>query len=939
MPAAIEAVVDAPPETLRQRLDRGLERWGIRGLGDPRIPFALILTVYGVLGFTWLGFNRSAAQMGLIVASGCALDMALGAFVHRRVQAPLSAYISCCSLALLLNYSHGTWLLLVPVLLAIGSKYLLTVNGKHHFNPSMFGVAVSLLVSRELITAAPAYQWAGASVTMSAFILMAALTLFVFKIGRGALIVSFLVTYALQTAVRAYVMRHHLPPEVLFIGTLSAPPFFIFTFYMITDPATSPPDRPTQVKLGIALALVDLWLHTKESVYTFFYAALLVGLVRFVVLHARALWSSPREWLRPTRTFVRSAAVLVPLAGATAFAVYREAAEGGVDPGFRMVPMAPAHTGVAGRGCTLLTEVDPRVQHVAKWVLSIGDAVSVADVDNDGRVDLFVTNLLKEREDRNALYRNMGDLRFERVPMPLLDREPKAHGVPGGGTFVDFDGDGDVDLAVPVAFGRSRLLQNRLVPDGVLAFDDVSESWGLTAHTVSVAISFLDVDRDARLDLLVANAMTPVVRDTDPPVPLNIFDLPPPAYDGDRRMFQFMHDGWHDANNGGPNWLYRNVGGRFERVPAPGFVGTRWSLAVSTIDLNADGWTDLYVANDFGPDEAYLNRGGRFEPVLGERFGEIGRDTYKGMNASIADFDRNGRMDVYVSNVHHALQSEGSLLWMNRADPADPFVPELSDEATARGALNPRRFGWGAATPDLDLDGWDDIVQANGMVDDRCDEPVAIPDQGWFSGLFRDHRDYWYVNQKLMQAGPELHQYADKWGDIRGRVIYPNEARRAYLNQGANGGEATFLDAAEALGIAAPDNSRGVAAADFDDDGDMDLVITNQHGPPSIYRSTAREALGRDFVGLTLVGNGTTTHRSAIGSQVRLRWKNASGEQRTLREVGTLTGFGGQSDPRLHTGLGSGAGDVEVEVRWLGGSATRHTLAPNRYHEVRQPPE
>ncbi len=181
----------------------------------------------------------------------------------------------------MLNYSHGTWLLLLPVILTIGSKYLLTVGGRHLFNPSMFGVAVSLLVSRELITAAPAYQWAGSSVTMSVFILMAALSLFVFRVGRGALIVAFLVTYALQTALRAWIMRHHLPPEVFFIGTLSAPPFFIFTFYMITDPATSPAGRRPQIVLGIWLALVDLWLHTKESVYTFFYAALLIGTGRF----------------------------------------------------------------------------------------------------------------------------------------------------------------------------------------------------------------------------------------------------------------------------------------------------------------------------------------------------------------------------------------------------------------------------------------------------------------------------------------------------------------------------------------------------------------------------------------------------------------------------------------------------------------------------------
>jgi hypothetical protein len=305
------------------------------------------------------------------------------------------------------------------------------------------------------------------------------------------------------------------------------------------------------------------------------------------------------------------------------------------------------------------------------------------------------------------------------------------------------------------------------------------------------------------------------------------------------------------------------------------------------------------------------------------------------MNASVADFDRNGWLDVYVSNVHHALQAEGSLLWMTRPT-ADPFRPSFTDEATTRGALNERRFGWGGAAGDLDLDGWADIVQANGMVDDRLDR-LYEPSSGPLSWMFRDHRDYWYVNHKLMQSGPELHTYADMWGDIRGRTIYPNEARRVYLNRGAHG-EARFVDVAERVGARDPDNSRGVALVDLDDDGDLDVVITNQHGPPSLYendrRAPDRPDAGPAFLGVRLVGNGVTTHREAIGTQVVVR--TSDGEQ--LAERGLLGGFSGQGDPRLLFGLGEHAGPVEVVVRWYGGDEQRLTLEPNRYHEVRQPP-
>jgi hypothetical protein len=300
------------------------------------------------------------------------------------------------------------------------------------------------------------------------------------------------------------------------------------------------------------------------------------------------------------------------------------------------------------------------------------------------------------------------------------------------------------------------------------------------------------------------------------------------------------------------------------------------------------------------------------------------------MNASVADFDRNGWLDVYVSNVHHSLQAEGSLLWMVEAGD-EPFVPAFRDEATFRGALNERRFGWGAAAGDLDNDGWPDLVQANGMVDDRLDAVARrIPDG--------QRKDYWYVNHKLMQSGPEVHTYADKWGDIRGRTIYPNEARRAYLNLGDTK-PGHFVDVARELGLDDPENSRGVLLADLDADGDLDALITNQHAPVSLYRNTLRGGATPDahFVGVTLVGNGGSTHRSAVGSRVVVSYDEGGRRVEQVREVGLMGGFSASADPRLHFGLGRHAGPVTLSVHWYGGEVQTLTLEPDRYHELRQP--
>lgn len=297
-------------------------------------------------------------------------------------------------------------------------------------------------------------------------------------------------------------------------------------------------------------------------------------------------------------------------------------------------------------------------------------------------------------------------------------------------------------------------------------------------------------------------------------------------------------------------------------------------------------------------------------------------DTYKGMNSSIGDVDGNGWLDVYVSNVHHPLQSEGSLLWMNQGLTTSG-APRFRDEAAARGALNERRFGWGAALGDLGNRGWLDIVQANGMVDDRLDD------------RYEGCPDYWYVNQKLMQSTSEIHTYADMWGDIRGRCIFPNEARRVYLNRGARA-KPQFLDVSSRVGLGRGDNSRGVALADLDNDGRLDVIIANQHGAPVIHRNVSTEAgRGNAWIGLRLSGNGRTCSRDALGSTVRV----TSGGRTWMREVQAANGFAAQSDMRVHVGLGAAPLAeqlVTVNVRWCGGEDREYRFDANRYHAIAQ---
>ena len=965
-------------------------------LSDPRLPVLGVLALYVVLGITILGFNRSPLQILLIISSACLLDMLFHWLFRGRLEGqktgeqtshhpktllfPLSAAITGCSLSILTNFAHGLWLPLVPVFFAISSKYAITVKGRHVFNPALFGITLSLLVGHGMISASPAYQWGG-SVALVMFIVTAALLLFAFRIQRTALIVSFLGFYAIQLGVRAYLMRHLVPPETLLMGALTSPAFYLFTFFMITDPATSPRTPKGQIGMSLSIVLIDLYLHKFESLSTFFFAGFIYFAGRFVWLQVQALRQqytshhSSSDFLPfdaphalPLKRGEKEGESTTPFLQQVLSSLYRWAvisliAAGGllgyqqlvtakdvVKPDFQLVEIAAAEAGISTHKSDILEQVDPRVQHIAKWLLSVGDAVAVADVDNDGLQDVFLTYPLKDKRDRAALYLNKGNFKFERLPIPELDElvaNPKTEGLPSGALWWDYDNDTDADLLLTVGYGKSRLLQNRLIEDCreakpcVPSFADISTAAGIDEYTISLTANALDMNQDGQLDLMIGNAMNPLLPDYQEPTYFNIFDLPIAEYPGDRRMLNVMHRSWHDADNGGENLFYLNSGKDFEKqdVKTLGLNGNRWTLDIGTGDLNSDGWTDLYLANDFGPDQLYINQQGeKFFNVRGSLVGDMSHDPYKGMNSSLGDVDNNGQLDIYVSNVHEKLQAEGSLLWMNAGNVDKIGSKAFEDQAMKRNALNENRFGWGGAMGDLDRDGRLDILQANGMVDNSFDKQYSATANQKLKGKITNPSyfkldptdegcpDYWYWNSQIALTGPDVHGYADRWADLRGRCIFPYEHNRVYLNQGKR-----FVDVAQQVGWTQPGNSRGIALADLDNDGDLDALVTHQFAPVSIYRN---DAAPKSWLGLQLEGNGSRCNRDAIGTQVTL--ETSAGSQ--LREVQESNGFSAQGDRRLLFGLGSdSASDVAVKIHWCGEATPQLVqLQPNQYHRIIQ---
>lgn len=884
---------------------------------DPRIPVAGILFFYLILGLTVLGFNRTPTQAIITTLSCMSLEFVLTYIFKRKLIFPLSALITSFSLSFLLNYTHNYFLLFAPLYFAIGSKYLFQFDGKHRLNPAMVGVTFSLLFTDGLITAAPAYQWNGIA-ALSSFIVMLGVLFVLPKVNRHWLVLSFLFWFTLQTALRSWVMRHHLPFETLFLGTLTSPSFFIFSFFMITDPPTSPNSRKKQIIIGFWLATIDLALHLKQSYFTFFYAALIIQLFLLSKMHIGAMLSEGLHayW---TKRFVQSRyyfkAATILLMGFFGFGLYSSVAATNLaikDIHFYMEKVSPetSNLNVSEKG-DIWEQSDPRLHHVIKWIFSVGESASFTDVNGDGQPDLFLSNMMKPAKERAQLYLAKGPFEFEKFEIPFLDQirlSPKTQGFVTNATFVDYDNDGDQDFFLSVAFGGNRLLKNQLSESGRLSFEDVSADLGLDAYGVSIGASFADFNRDGRLDIFVYNVLPETLPDYENETRFNAFNLPQPEYESDERMFHFMHDSWHLSNNGGQNYIYlQKEDGTFEIQLGNEFElpETRWSLAVGLADLNQDGWTDIYVANDFGPDDLYYNKSGEgFENFKGTIFGSIGRDTYKGMNTSVADFDRTGWLSVYISDVHHPLQAEGSLLWTFQ--PNGTRHPDTKEQASYKGVLNENRFGWGASATDFDLDGWIDIAQANGMVDDTYDKK------------FEECPDYWYVNEKIARSPPSIHSYANNWGDIRGYCIFGKERNRLYLNLGTKK-RPQFVDVAKQVGMTDLTNSRGAATADLDNNGRRDLIFSHLFKQPTLYKNRAKGSVKNQWLGLTLESLDRRCNREAVGSRVTLRVKNNDGSSwEQTQEVQIVSGFSAQNEKRLHFGLGQDVQSVSAVVNWCG---------------------
>jgi enediyne biosynthesis protein E4 len=496
-----------------------------------------------------------------------------------------------------------------------------------------------------------------------------------------------------------------------------------------------------------------------------------------------------------------------------------------------------------------------------------GAGAALIDYDNDGWVDALTLSgtRLKEggREEgayppgsapSNRLYRNLRNGAFEDVTDAAgMRRGGWASSVCAG----DYDNDGWIDLFITY-YGRNVLYKNQRG-----RFEDVTARAGLAqpATRWGSGCTFVDVDRDGRLDLFIANYLR--------------FDLATAAEPGGGSNCLWKGIPVNCGPRGLPtdtNLLYRNRGdGTFvdvSRASRIAEVTGRYSMTALAADFDADGWPDIYVACDSTAAILYRNnRDGTFTDVAvesGIAFNENG-NPQAGMGVAAGDFNRDARLDVLKTHFADDIPA----LYKNLGKGL------FEDVAVSAGlAVENRYVQWGAGMPDLDNDGLQDLVYVTGSV-------------------------YPEVERVLPQ--------------------YPNRGPRlVFRNTGAS-----FENVTGSSGAAASKHSsRGAAFGDIDNDGDVDVLVSNMNEPPSLLRNDYRGPHNW----LTLKLEGTASNRSAIGATVVMTARGV----KQARAVLSQSSYYSHDDVRLHFGLGDADAADLIEVVWPNGGVDTLRDVPSR---------
>ncbi|MEC3908471.1 VCBS repeat-containing protein [Tamlana sp. 2201CG12-4] len=523
-----------------------------------------------------------------------------------------------------------------------------------------------------------------------------------------------------------------------------------------------------------------------------------------------------------------------------------------------------------------------------------GAGVATADFNNDSLIDIyFVSN-----RRANHLYLNKGDLEFQNVTK--ASNTKGGFGWPTGVTVVDINNDGLWDIYISKSgripnseHKKNELLVNKGVDkDGIPHFEEEAQTYGLDISAQSTQANFFDYDLDGDLDLFLINHELDVYDDEDIPLLIS------------------------QRSNDSGEQLYKNEKGVFKEVTTKsGIVNNRLSFALgcSIGDVNNDGWPDIYTAHDYSEkDHLYLNnQDGTFKEVSLQSFGHVSNFS---MGSDIADINNDGLLDIMsldmmaqdnysqkismsgmdtkkfentvALGLHH--QYMYNALQINNGINREDSIPLFSDIAQLAG-ISSTDWSWSPLLFDMNNDGYKDIFVSNGIKRDFRNNDFAV-----------------YKKEKQEEA--KRKRKLDKKAYIRD-LLKKMPTRKQENIFKLNNRDFTFHD----IRIKQPKtSSNGAAYADFDNDGDIDMVVNNSDDKAFIYRNNSGN--NNNYIKIRL--EGTNQNKNAIGARVEIISQGAL----QIAENYISRGFQSAMADALHFGLGTGEKIDTLIVRWPDGN-------------------
>lgn len=507
-----------------------------------------------------------------------------------------------------------------------------------------------------------------------------------------------------------------------------------------------------------------------------------------------------------------------------------------------------------------------------------GGGVAIGDINNDQLDDIYFT----ANQTSNKLYINKGNFEFEDVTISAGVEDTQ--GWTTGVAMVDINNDGWMDIYVckSASLDHRELRKNKLFvnqQDGT--FREEAQSWGLDDDGFSIQSYFFDYDRDGDLDMYLVN---------------HRFD-----FRNTLRIEKKENQKFYPETS---DHLYRNDGSYFTDVTIPSkIINKAWGLSASIGDFNNDGWQDIYVANDYiAPDMMYINnKNGTFSNQINTRFKHI---PYNSMGSDYADINNDFLPDLVVlemSSEDH-IQSKQNMPTMNtegftkivNAGYHYPYMSNVLQLNNGNGSFSDigqlagiakTDWSWAPLLADFDNDGFKDLIVTN--------------------GIERNFSNQDYIKKVKANLDQKIEMTIMEVIDMIPSFKITNYSFK-------NNGDLTFTNSTENWGLNQKINANGIAYADLDNDGDLDLVVNNMSDKASIYKNNSTG----NYISLRLIGN--SRNKLAIGSKVKIF---TSGEMQ-YQELYMVRGYQSSVSNILNFGIGEHKLIDKIEVVWDDGKVS-----------------